>query len=180
MTRLTKARRRRATGFTLIEILVVVFIIGVILGFASLSLSGRALGDRAQEEARRLAELLRLARDEAGFTGLELGWRQTDNGYEFLALSDQGWARYGAGTPMRARELPPPLEIVVRVDDVAVALDDEQLQPQIMILSSGEMTPFKLELSAEELDQVFLISGNLLGQVELEALSADELVLRGN
>ena len=77
-------RARWQQGFTLIEILVVVFIIGVILGFATLSLSGRALDDKAQEEARRLAEVLRLARDEASMTGFELGWRRTDKGYDCL------------------------------------------------------------------------------------------------
>ena len=166
--------RQRLHGFTLIEILVVVFIIGVILGFATLSLSGRALDDRAQEEARRLVEVLRLARDEAAMTGFELGWRQTEKGYEFLALSDEGWSAYGENTPLRRRELPQPLRLEVRVDDLPIDGDEKKALPQFMVLSSGEMTPFKLLLDAEALEFVFLISGNLLGELKLERIDRDE------
>ncbi|MGJ8669438.1 MAG: type II secretion system minor pseudopilin GspH [Oceanococcus sp.] len=172
-------RPHRQLGFTLIEILVVVFIIGVILGFATLSLSGRALDDRAQEEARRLTEILRLARDEAAMTGFELGWRQTEKGYEFLALSDEGWTPYGKNTPLRPRDLPEPLRIEVRVDDLPIEADKKKALPQFMILSSGEITPFSLRLDAEQLDFVFLISGNLLGELKLERTPRDEAVFRG-
>ncbi len=168
----------RQAGFTLIEILVVVFIIGVILGFATLNLSGRALDDKAQEEARRLVALLELARDDAGFTGFELGWRQTEEGYQFLALSDQGWTAYGEGTPLRERTLPEPLRLVVKVDDLPINTDDSQALPQLMLLSSGEMTPFSIELGAKALDIVFVISGNLLGELKLERVARDELVFR--
>ncbi|ORE86248.1 general secretion pathway protein H [Oceanococcus atlanticus] len=170
--------RRWQQGFTLIEILVVVFIIGVILGFATLSLSGRALDDKVQEEARRLSEILRLARDEAGLTGLELGWLKTDEGYRFVALSDNGWAEYGERTPLRPRRIEAPLKMTVRVDDLPIETDDDQLLPQVMILSSGEMTPFAIELGAPDLDFVFLISGNLLGEIALEKVDPDDLVLR--
>jgi len=171
-------QRASQRGFTLIEILVVVFIIAVILGFASLSLSGRALDDKVQEEARRLTEILRLARDDAGMTGLELGWLRNEEGYRFVALSDNGWAEYGEGTPLRPRLLEQPMTLKVRVDDLPIETDDNQLLPQVMILSSGEMTPFELELGAPDLDFVFLISGNLLGVVKLEKLDPDDLVLR--
>ena len=171
-------RARWQQGFTLIEILVVVFIIGVILGFATLSLSGRALDDKAQEEARRLAEVLRLARDEASMTGFELGWRRTDKGYEFLALADEGWTPYGASTPLRPRDLPEPLRLEVRVDDLPVANEQDKALPQFMILSSGEMTPFTLVLDAEPLEFVFMISGNLVGELKLERLDRDAAVFR--
>lgn len=171
-------RRRRSSGFTLIEILVVVFLIGIILGFASLSLSGRALDDQAQEEARRLAEIFRIARDEAGFTGLELGWRKTENGYEFLALSDQGWSKFGEGTPLRARALPKPLKLRVKVDDLPIETDKKNPVPQIMLLSSGETTPFTVELGADQLAWTFVISGNLLGKINLERVADDDLVFR--
>lgn len=165
-------------GFTLIEILVVVFIIGVILGFATLSLSGRALDDKVQEEARRLSEILRLARDEAGMTGLELGWLKTEDGYRFVALSDNGWAEYGERTPLRPRRVEEPLKMTVRVDDLPIETDNKQLLPQVMILSSGEMTPFAIELGAPSLEFVFLIRGNLLGEISMEKVDPDDLVLR--
>lgn len=156
----------------------VVFIIGVILGFATLNLSGRALDDTAQEEALRLVEILRLARDDAGFTGLELGWRKTEKGYQFLALSDQGWTPYGGRSPLRERTLPQPLELRVKVDDLPIETDKSEPLPQLMLLSSGEVTPFSIELGAKQLDSVFVITGNLLGKLTLERVSRDDLVFR--
>ena len=40
--------------------------------------------------------------------------------------------------------------------------------PQVYILSSGEMTPFVVTLSAPESERQFLVKANLLGQLELE------------
>ena len=158
----------------------VVFIIAVILSFASLNLSGRSLDDKAQEESLRLVELFRLARDEAGFTGLELGWLVTKDGYRFLALSDNGWTAYGENSPLRPRILPQPLKLEVRVDDLPIVTDEKKLVPQIMLLSSGEVTPFSIELGAKDLEMVRLIKGNLMGELSLERVDPDDLVLREN
>lgn len=168
----------RQRGFTLLEILVVVFIIGVILSFATLSLGGRGLDDRANEEARRLAELFRLARDEAGVTGLELGWRAAGEDYQFLALADGGWAAYPARGPLRDRSLPEPLRMTVLVEDLPVAEDEADNAPQILFLSSGEVTPFTVQIGARELDSVYEIRGNLIGQIDMQRVDEDELAYR--
>jgi general secretion pathway protein H len=65
--------RRRATGFTLLEILVVMFIVGIIVGFAVLSADGRAGEDRLQHEAERLKALLDIAAEDAIVYGVEIG-----------------------------------------------------------------------------------------------------------
>lgn len=161
-------------GFTLIELLVVVFIVGVIISFASLNLGGRSLEDQAHEEARRLNEIFRLARDDAALTGLELGWLTTEQGYRFLALSDQGWAPYGEHTPLRPRKLPQPFQLEVKVDDLPLETNPERVAPQVLFLSSGEITPFAVELSAPQLDIRYRINGNLLGQLELSRVTPDE------
>ncbi len=172
--------RAAQRGFTLIEILVVVFIIGVILGFATLSLSGRALDDRAEEEARRLLAVFRLASDEASLTGLELGWLATEEGYRFLALGEQGWVPYGERSPLRARSIEAPLCLKVKVEDLPIVTDPKRLSPQIMVLSSGEMTPFTVELGAKNLDVVFAVSANLLGQLSFERQLIDEFGAYGS
>jgi type II secretion system protein H len=62
-----------SAGFTLIEILVVVTVIGIIVSIGLLSLS--VLGDDRQLriEARRIATLLASAQDEAVMQGREFG-----------------------------------------------------------------------------------------------------------
>ncbi|HEB98834.1 MAG TPA: type II secretion system protein GspH, partial [Thiotrichales bacterium] len=52
---------RKVRGFTLIELLVVIVIIGIVVGFATLSLGGDRRGDELEEESRRFAALLSLA-----------------------------------------------------------------------------------------------------------------------
>ncbi len=169
--------RRLHTGFTLIEILVVVFIIGIILGFASLNLGGRALDDKVEEEARRLRQLFSLARDEASVTGLELGWRLEDGSYQFLALAETGWVPYPQRGPLRPRQLAPFLRLDLRLDQQPVSSDEKALLPQIMFLSSGELTPFEMTMSASGLDAVFRLTGNYFGEISLERYSRDDASL---
>jgi general secretion pathway protein H len=59
------ARRRGAAGFTLIEVLVVVAILGLALGLVGTRLLPRAVGLGAQRAAVETGDLLRLARAQA-------------------------------------------------------------------------------------------------------------------
>ncbi|MDN5939946.1 MAG: prepilin-type N-terminal cleavage/methylation domain-containing protein, partial [Salinisphaera sp.] len=54
----------RGRGFTLLEVLVVAFIIAIIAGFAILSIDTRAGADRLQQEATRMRALMQIASDD--------------------------------------------------------------------------------------------------------------------
>jgi general secretion pathway protein H len=68
--------RHPQAGVTLIEMMIVLVVIGVATGAATLGLGALARDDGAEEEARRLAAVLGLAVDEAIVTGQagELVW----------------------------------------------------------------------------------------------------------
>jgi general secretion pathway protein H len=71
-------------GFTYIELLVVILILAVAAGMASLSVSPSEERLLATE-IDRLAALFRLAQNEAKVSGRPLAWRCDTDGYRFLA-----------------------------------------------------------------------------------------------
>jgi general secretion pathway protein H len=164
---------RAPRGFTLLEVLVVVVIIGVMATLAVLSIGTRSVEDRLALEARRLQELLTLAADEAVLQGVELGFIQTPDGYEFLILKDSKWTLLEEAGPLRARALGEPFYLRLQVDGRAVGpvrTDDAkvELKPQIVLLSSGDATEFTLDLKAQQYDPFYRLSGDLLGRMTLD------------
>jgi len=76
---------RRARGFTLLELLVVLAIVGLALGGASLALrdSGAALLTR---EGERLAALLEAGRAQSRASGVPVRWQADAQGFRFEGL----------------------------------------------------------------------------------------------
>ena len=169
--------KRHARGFTLLEILVVVIIIGVMATLVVLSIGSRTLDDRLATEARRLQELFALAADEAVLQGVELGFIQTPEGYAFLTLKEGQWVALEDAGPLRSRTLAEPFYLQLQIDGRRVApvrTDDEkpELKPQIVLLSSGDATEFILDLRAQQFDPYYRLQGDVLGRLKLERKDA--------
>ncbi len=162
-------------GFTLIEIIVVVLIIGVIVSFAVLSVADRAQDDRLDNEARRLTELLRLASDEAVLLGVELGLRSDGRSYEFVMIGEEGtWTLYETTGPLRRRALPDGMDLKVETEEFsAPATEENDLVPSVLFLSSGELSPFSILVSATGATKVYEIKGDLTGKLEMQPVQAD-------
>lgn len=108
-------------GFTLIEILVVMVIIGILVTFATLSVSNRALSDKLETESQRIAQLLQMASEDAELQGIELGFVYTENGYAFLTVGPSGgWVPIASG-PLRQRQLQAPMRLQMRIENQIVA-----------------------------------------------------------
>ncbi|MYM29006.1 type II secretion system minor pseudopilin GspH [Duganella sp. CY15W] len=74
-------------GFTLIELLVVMVILGITLGLVSLNaIPGRQ--QSLQQDAKRVALLLQLARDEAIVRNRQIAFEATPDSYRFLVRND--------------------------------------------------------------------------------------------
>jgi general secretion pathway protein H len=82
--------RPRASGFTLLEMLVVLVIAGLLVSLASLSLTRNPRTD-LNEEAQRLALLFESAGDEAQVRARPVAWLPLDGGYRFDMRTDDGW-----------------------------------------------------------------------------------------
>lgn len=156
----------RSGGFTLIEVLAVLVIIGVIVGFATLSLGNRNR-DVLDQEARRLAALMPLALQEAMLSARELGFVLDEGQYAFLVLGPDGW-RPMEDDVLRTRTLAPQVEAELAGDPPGLAEpEQEALQPQILFLSSGQITPFELTLRDPKVDGYFRLTGAITGEIRL-------------
>lgn len=142
-------------GFTLIEILVVVVIIGVLAVGAVLTLGTAKRDDALETESRRLESLIAYVREHAELTTREYGLRCEGDRYRFLVFDPRRgiWIGADADESMRERTLPVGLRLRLRVEGREVLLrppkDNEPLLPQVMLFSNGDLTPFELTLARE-------------------------------
>jgi general secretion pathway protein H len=91
-------------GFTVIELLVVIVILGIVAGMVSLSIAPSEQR-RLTEELDRLAALFRLAHDEARISGRAITWQAGAEGYRFL-VSDDEQGGIESDDPLRPRTWP--------------------------------------------------------------------------
>lgn len=163
--------QRTATGFTLLEMLVVVAVIGIILTFAVLNLGGDRRAEELSEESRRFAELLRLASEQAVLRGEEWGVQIRADDYRFLIYRDDGWALREDDDLFRARALAPDTELDIELEGRDLVLESSgEIKPTLLLLSSGEVSPFTAEFAASATEYRYQVQADLFGDIRWEAL----------
>jgi len=164
-------------GFSLLELLVVVFIIGILATMFTLSV-GLTSGDRELErEADRLQALLQLASEDAVMQGRELGLRFYPDGYEFSALDpvENRWGVVSQDPLLRERKLEQDVELLVTIEgreiDLEAAQDerDERLNAAAKAADDEEADDEEEDTKADYRPQVFLFSsGDLTPPFKIE------------
>jgi len=169
-----RARHRRAAGFTLLELLTVILIIGIIVSFAGLSVGVH--GSRVvQDEAERLQGLIRIAGEEAVLQGRELALEFDRHAYRFLMLAPDGqWLPPEQEKMLRERPLPETLRMDLLVEGVRANYEDPEKLPRVLMLSSGELTPFELNLSMEDEEESYRLVGQINGKLTLSRVQDDD------
>jgi general secretion pathway protein H len=168
----TLAPPSRKAGFTLIEIMVVIVIIGILINFAVLSMRSNTPIDQLNEESRRLKSLIEIASEEALLRSSFIGIDISETGYAFLRYEDKTWQPL-TDNLFRGRELPEEVSLSVTTaqpmdndDD-----DDQKLAPEIILFSSGEITQFDLKISSIHSDDYYRLSGDETGELTLDLIS---------
>jgi len=146
----------RERGFTLLELLVVLVIIGIITSLAVVRI-GNPLADQLSEESQRFTRLFQLAKEEAILENREYGIGLWYGGYLFFDYEQETWRPVVTDRFFKPREWPAGIEAELELEAQLVSLSEEPPeQPQIFILSSGENTGFTLflqQLDNEELEE---------------------------
>ena len=144
-----------AAGFTLIEILVVVVIIGVVTAGMLLSVTLTGRDPELEKESDRLFTLVNYAREQAELQTREFGVLFADDGYEFLTYDVRRgiWRDVFEDDALGARKLPDGLDFKLTIEARPVVLkrpkDATDKTPQLMIFSNGDLTAFVATLERD-------------------------------
>lgn len=140
-------------GFTLIELMVVLVVVGLLVSLVGMNIGGGGERRELTEATRTLYLRMQVAADEAILTSREIGIQfQENNGYRFVGF-DRDAAEWIPEPPggLPGGRLPEwvALELDSEADSgggTGLGDSEAELVPDIVFFSSGEMTPFELSL----------------------------------
>jgi general secretion pathway protein H len=160
------AARQQQTGFTLVEVMLVMLLIGLLATTVVMNFSGESREERLEKEAERFQQIFHFVAETALLKQQEWGLYIMPDRYGFLyySNSDAKWLAAEQPAGLQQHKLPADISLKLELEGLAgeesnllSQLDwqldeDEQPEqdndipvlPQVFILSSGEISPFQL------------------------------------
>ena len=152
-------------GFTLWELLIVVAIVAITLSMMQFSMG---LGDENRELKRvgkDLGKLFHLLNQEAVFESRNYAISVQENGFIVLEFDGSTWTPAGDSFFIRIKMAESQISELLIEDLVVDISKKEEPDPHILILSSGEMTPFEWRIQDKFSQFGIVLQGNLVGGV---------------
>lgn len=168
-----------ARGFTLLEVMLVLLLMGLAAGYVVFNAFGASQSDLLKAQAKRMQVIIDMASDFAVLNQQQLGLRleEADNEYYFVYLDDEDeWQRLEGEDIYQPHTLPETFTLTLNLDDLpwetenqlfdreifdeTLSVSEEGVEigneedkplppPQVLIMSSGEITPFSLTFGYE-------------------------------
>ena len=134
-------------GFTLVEVLVVVSLVSILTGVVVLGFTGADTQQEVKGFAQRFAFRVELARQQALNRNREWGIYVAEQDYHFAEFSpDLGEWEEQSQRPFDTIEVPDFVRLRIETEGVGELPFENEHLPQILVFSSGEVTPFTLYL----------------------------------
>lgn len=164
MRKLAIGMRPKHTAFTLIEILVVVSIIGITIGFALLSFGDFGASRQAKISAEQFSAYLRLMQHKAILEDRTLALAITNHGYTPLALqSNESWGPVKGNIVFKAQRIPPNISI-----HYGPLQQGHKPNGMLLIHPSGDTDAFTLYFGTQSASHLIRVSGSHDGKVRID------------
>jgi general secretion pathway protein H len=161
---------RLGRGFTLVEMMVVLLVIGLMTGIAVLSMN-LTRGNAARQAADRLRDLVGIVHDQSDMQGRSFAIGFWKHGWRFYELDDKGRWRIPRQDPLlRARRYDADVDFALRLQGLDVKLaDTDKTHPQVYLLAGGDAQPFTLDI-VQDGSRRERVQGDNLGDVTVHAV----------
>ncbi|WP_448549577.1 type II secretion system minor pseudopilin GspH [Thalassotalea fusca] len=159
-------RITQLAGFTLIEVLLVIVVVGLMVAAVQFSFVGNKAESELQTESLRFAGIFETAAEYGLLNNVQLGLVVKENSYEFLGYDGTQWVAVPDNPAFEPYELPDGMALKVELEDLPIeeqslynrdtfapeeesfldSDDEKPIIPHVYILSGGDITPFSLTI----------------------------------
>ncbi|WP_318478936.1 type II secretion system minor pseudopilin GspH [Photobacterium leiognathi] len=178
---------KRSAGFTLIEIMLVLVLLAT-SAVAVISTLPDNKRDEVKEQAVRFHHLAQLLGEDAMLNGVDYGIRVEPHQYHFVQLTQDGWQPLEGAKFYTDVKLDKAITTNVEIggvwkdkdrlfksdslfknEDLFTKSDEEKkkIKPQIVVMASGEYTPFTLSFEVDGENQFWRVSADEVGNLVL-------------